>query len=135
VIWHIFKKDARLLWPFAALAALAHGLNAAAATFSIGLVCLSTHPWSACVTGYHVDKETGKKSWLLNGCDTVDYAPFAGALWRDAYFRLGFLGTGLRFPTVARTADNPGGSANLVETLLPQDHFTRRVVIPQFRVP
>src|ERR1700722_19594192 len=37
VIWHIFKKDARLLWPFAALAALVHGLNAVAAAFSTGI--------------------------------------------------------------------------------------------------
>ena len=102
---------------------------------AVSLACLSTHPWRACLTGYHVDKETGKKSWLLDSCDTVDYAPFAGALWRDAYFRFGWFGTGLRFPTAAHTADNPAASANLVETLLPQDYFTRRVVIPQFRVP
>jgi hypothetical protein len=101
---------------------------------AVSLVCLSAHPWRACLTGYHVDKETGKKSWLLNSCDTVDYAPFAGALWRDAYFRLGWFGTGQRFPTAAHIAD-AGASANLVETLLPQDHFTRRVVIPQVQVP
>ncbi len=36
MIWHIFKKDARLLWPLAVLAAIIHGVSATVASFSAG---------------------------------------------------------------------------------------------------
>ena len=102
---------------------------------AVNMVCLSTHPWSACLTGYRVEKLTGKKTWHFTSCDTVDYAPFAGAIWRDAYFRLGWFGTGQSFPKAADKPDNPGVGPTVIETLLPQDHFTRRVVIPQLQLP
>jgi hypothetical protein len=37
MIWHIFKKDLRLLWPFVLLTAAIHGLNATAVYFSAGI--------------------------------------------------------------------------------------------------
>jgi hypothetical protein len=102
---------------------------------AVNMVCLSTHPWSACLAGYRIERHTGKKTWHFTSCDTVDYAPFTGAIWRDAYFRLGWFGAGQGLSAGAQTAGNPGAAANLIETLLPQDHFTRRVVIPQLRLP
>lgn len=101
----------------------------------VAMSCLSTHPWSACITEFHVDKDTGQKRWPSSDCYPVDYAPFAGGLWGDAYFRIGWFGLGQRLSISGRRPGDGSRAANLVGTYLPRDHFTRHIVIPQFRLP
>jgi hypothetical protein len=64
-------------------------------------------------------------------CNSRDYAPFAGAIWRDAYFRLGLSGTGQRFDST----EDAGVLSNMVEMFVPQDHFTRHLTIPKLQLP
>ena len=101
----------------------------------VAMSCLSTHPWSACIAEYSVDKHTRQKRWAFSDCNSMDYAPFAGGIWRDAYFRIGWFGLGQRLFISGRRPGDSSTAANLVGTYLPQDHFTRRIIIPQFRLP
>ena len=98
---------------------------------AVELNCLATHPMSGCIAGYTGQQAAGKKTWLFLDCNSRNYAPLTGAIWRDAYFRLGFFGTGQRF-------DNTGDARvpyNMVEMFVPQDHFTRHVTIPKLQLP
>ncbi len=102
---------------------------------AVQMSCWSTHPWSGCIAGYHTQSQTGKNQWGFGSCEPIDYAPFAGGLWRDAYFRLGWFGTGQGLPAAGAGRNASGEPANLIEALVSEDHFTRRVVIPQLQVP
>jgi hypothetical protein len=98
---------------------------------AVELNCLSTRPLSGCIAGYTGQRATGKKTWLFMDCNSRDYAPFAGAIWRDAYFRLGWFGTGQRFESTG----DAGVLSNMVEMFAPQDHFTRHLTIPKLQLP
>jgi hypothetical protein len=98
---------------------------------AVELNCQSTHPLSGCLAGYTGQPATGKKTWLFMDCNSRDYTPFVGAIWQDAYFRLGLFGTGQRFTS---TGDGEVFS-DMVEMFVPQDHFTRRVIIPKLQLP
>ena len=98
---------------------------------AVELNCLSTRPSSGCIAGYTGQRATGKKTWLFMDCNSRDYAPIAGAIWRDAYFRLGWFGTGVRFGSTG----DAGVLSDMVEMFAPRDHFTRRVIIPMLQLP
>jgi hypothetical protein len=98
---------------------------------AVDLNCLSTRPLSGCIAGYTGRRATGKKTWLFMDCNSRDYAPFAGAIWRDAYFRLGLFGTGQSFDSTG----DAGVLSNMVEMFIPQDHFTRHLTIPKLQLP
>jgi hypothetical protein len=98
---------------------------------AVELNCLSTRPPSGCIAGYAGQRATGKKTWLFMDCNSRDYAPISGAIWRDAYFRLGWFGTGVRFGSTG----DAGVLSDMVEMFAARDHFTRRVIIPMLQLP
>ena len=97
---------------------------------AVELNCQSTRPLSGCIAGYTGQRATGMKTWLFMDCNSRDYAPLAGAIWQDAYFRLGLSDTGQRFDSTG----NAGVLSNMVEMFVPQDHFTRHLTIPKLQL-
>jgi len=103
---------------------------------AVQLLCLAPGKMRNCATAFLEHAASGRRNPELSNC-SPDYSPYWGQLQMDAVTRFGF---GLPFRDPAGLARYPidgskiGESQIVVRLYKPQDHFTRRIMIPEIRL-